>query len=425
MPAFEYTDNQMYAEGIPLQKLANEFGTPTYVYSAQTIKYNWQQYADALKFSAYPHKMFYAVKANSNIAILNMLLQMGAGFDAVSGGEIDRVIAAGGTASQIIFSGVGKSVAEITKAITLGIHSINIESTAELTRVHDIAKQLNKTANIAFRVNPDINIASHPYISTGGKDNKFGIDHNEILAIYKLAATLSHIKIHGITCHIGSQITSLEPFEKAVDEILSIVDQLADADIHLEFIDMGGGLGIRYNTETPPAPADYINAIVNKLRGRNIVLHLEPGRSIVADAGILLTKVEYLKTTADTNFAIVDAAMNDLIRPALYESFHDVVTTQLPSADTKTKTYVIVGPVCESGDFLAKDRRLALKTDDLLAIKDCGAYGFSMSSNYNTRPRCAEILVDGTQAHVIRERDTAEQLIQNERIIDVSRSLCF
>lgn len=418
MTDFNYRNQQLHIEDVALTEIAAEFGTPCYVYSKHTIQHNWLAFVNAFKNSKQAHKIFYAVKANSNLAILQVLAKLGANFDTVSGGEIDRVIAAGGMAKNIVFSGVGKTSAEIIQAIELGIHSINIESIAELQRVQELAKQSGKQINIAIRINPDIDANSHPYISTGGKQNKFGIDYKQAIEIYTLAANCTNLRIQGISCHIGSQITTLEPFLSALDQLLEIIDLLAKQNISIEFINLGGGLGIRYQDESPPSTAEYVTAILEKLKNRNIELHLEPGRSIVADAGILLTKIEYLKSTAEHNFAIVDAAMNDLIRPALYESYHLIQPVVYSQSATPTINYSIVGPVCESGDFLGKDRKLSVKAGDLLAIMTCGAYGFSMSSNYNTRPRCAEVLVAGDKAFLIRKRETIQQLLENEQLLN-------
>ena len=321
---------------------------------------------------------------------------MGASFDVVSGGEIDRVLAAGGKAQNIIFAGVGKTTAEIKQAIALQIYSMHIESEAELLRVNELAGKQNKTVNIAMRINPDINANAHPYISTGSKNNKFGIDYAKAVEIYQLAKTLPNVKIKGIASHIGSQITTLEPFLEAIDQVLAIIKQLNALNIQLEYIDIGGGLGIRYKDETPPSPQEYVAAIVNKLKHTNLEIHIEPGRSIVANAGLLLTTVEYLKQTAGNNFAIVDVAMNDLMRPALYQSYHAIMPVDETTDQNSSQEYSVVGPICESGDFIGTKRSLAIQAGDLLAIKDCGAYGFSMSSNYNTRPRVAEIMVDGS-----------------------------
>jgi len=415
MPYFEYQNQHLYAEGVSLEQIAATYDTPCYVYSQKTIEENWHSFDNAFKQHQRPYKIFYAIKANSNLAILRLLSKLGAGFDAVSGGEIERVLAAGGNPKSIIFSGVGKTTAEITRAIDLGINSINIESEAELLRVQYIAQGLNKTVNIALRINPDISADSHPYMSTGGKENKFGVDYTQALYLYKLAASLSNLTIKGISCHIGSQITTLEPFMTVIQQLLTIIASLAEHNIQLEYLDIGGGLGICYKDETPPTPQQYVNAVIDKLKGCALEVHIEPGRSIVANAGILLTKVEYLKTTAENNFAITDAAMNDLMRPALYHSYHGIMPVSLAKTQVEQK-YSVVGPVCESGDFLAKDRLLSIRAGDLLAINTCGAYGFSMSSNYNTRPRCAEILVNGEQAHLIRQRETIAQLLENELI---------
>ncbi len=420
MTYFSYLNQQLYVENFSLQQLAAEFGTPCYVYSKAALENSWQQYSKSLAKHGSKHKLFYAVKANSNLAILNVLTQLGAGFDAVSGGEIERILAAGGKADKIVFSGVGKSLAEISMAIDLEIYSINVESTAELIRINAIAQQKNKVVNIAIRVNPDISANSHPYISTGSKQNKFGIAYTEALGICQQAYSLENINLKGLTCHIGSQITSMQPFLSAVDQLLALIAQLTTSGIEIQYLDIGGGLGVRYKDESPPLPEEYIDAIMSKISDKALEIHFEPGRSIVANAGILLTKVEYIKNSVSNNFCIVDAAMNDLIRPALYQSFHDIVAVNLTEA-LQSKEYAIVGPVCESGDFFAKSRSLAVKEGDLLAIKSAGAYGFSMSSNYNTRPRCAEVLVDNTKAYLIRERETVTQLMQNERLPNAAR----
>lgn len=412
MSGFNYQNNELHAEQVPLQEVANQYGTPCYVYSKQAIIQNWHAFYDPLLASQKSFNIYYAVKANSNLSILNLLAKLGSGFDVVSGGEIDRVLRAGGNPNKIVYAGVGKSVAEISKAIDLQIHSLHVESEAELLRIQDIAKQKNKIVNIALRLNPDVASESHPYISTGSKDNKFGIDYNKALEVYKLAASLSHIAVKGIACHIGSQITTMTPFLNSINQLLAIIDKLKASHIDLEYIDIGGGLGISYNGENPPTPQQYISSILEKLKDNKLELHIEPGRALVANSGALLTRVEYLKSTANNNFAIVDAAMNDLMRPALYKSFHDIVPVHLK--DSPAQTYSIVGPICESGDFLANNRSLNLQASDLLAIKDCGAYGFSMSSNYNSRPRCAEVMVDGSKIRLIRQRETIEQLLENE-----------
>lgn len=415
MSDFQYHNQELYIEDIALSEIAKQFGTPCYVYSKNTINTNWKAFYTPLQNSTKPFKMYYAVKSNSNLTILSLLASLDAGFDVVSVGEIERVLAAGGCAENIVFSGVGKTATEIKRAIDLNISSIHIESEQELQRVNDIAKNSNKIVNIAVRINPDVSSGSHPYINTGSKNNKFGVDFDKAITVYQQAASLKNIVIKGIACHIGSQLTSLEPFLSAIDQLLILIESLQKIGINLQYIDIGGGLGICYNNETPPSPQEYISAIVNKLQHTDLEIHIEPGRSIVATAGILLTKIEYLKSTANNNFAIVDAAMNDLLRPALYQSFHKVVPTQLYNS-AQEKNYSIVGPVCESGDFLATNRSLSLTAGDLLAIKDCGAYGFSMSSNYNTRPRCPEILVDKDVITLIRKRETIEQLLENEML---------
>jgi diaminopimelate decarboxylase len=413
MSSFQYNNQELYIERVALSEIARQFGTPCYVYSKKAISNNWMAFLQALRNSNLSFKIHYAVKANSNLSILKLLASLGAGFDVVSGGEMERVLAAGGNVADMVFSGVGKSYQEIKRAIELNICSIHIESEQELLRVHEIAKNINKTANIAIRVNPDIYSDSHPYISTGSKNNKFGVDYDKSLTVYQQANKLSHIAIKGIACHIGSQITSLEPFLSAIDQLLTLIKSLADNHIHLEYIDVGGGLGVCYKDETPPLPKKYIDAIVDKIKHTKLELYIEPGRSIVANSGAIITKVEYLKTTADNHFAIVDVAMNDLLRPSLYQSFHQIVPLQQENSAAE-QNYAVVGPICESGDFLGTSRKLRLNAGDLLAIKDCGAYGFSMSSNYNTRPRCPEILVDDTKFSLIRKRETIEQLLENE-----------
>lgn len=413
MSNFKHHDSQLYAENMPLTAIAEQFSTPCYVYSKKAIEQNWHEYASKIKH------IFYAVKANSNLSILAILAKLGSGFDTVSGGEIQRVLLAGGKPNKIVFSGVGKTTAELTMAIDLEIHSINIESIAELLRVQEIASQRNKIINVALRINPDVTANTHPYIATGSKNNKFGIDYSHAIEAYTLASNLNNIKIQGISCHIGSQITSLEPFLQAIDQLLIIINKLAEQNINIKIINIGGGLGVTYKDETPPSTHQYLDAILHKLSNHDLEIHLEPGRSIIANAGILLTRVEYIKTTGDNHFAIVDAGMNDLIRPALYNSYHSVIPVKQNPTDIKTTNYSIVGPVCESSDFLAKNRQLNLKSGDLLAVETCGAYGFSMSSNYNTRPKCAEILVDNDKAKIICRRETIEQILSNELPINV------
>ncbi len=408
----QYRDRELYIEQVPCAQIADEYGTPCYAYSKQKILQNWQSFQPQNKASHLG--IFYAMKANANLTILRLLAKQGAGFDAVSGFEIDTALKAGSHPDKIVFSGVGKSSEEIAHAIRLGICAIHVESEAELQRIQEIAAQQNKVANIAIRVNPNVTAKSHPYMITGTTSNKFGIEYARALIVYKLAAEMPHIKIKGIACHIGSQIVSITPFLNAIDQMLPLVDQLQKLNITLQYIDVGGGLGITYHDEQPPSPQQYVTAILSKLQTTNLAVHIEPGRAIIANAGVLLTRVEYLKTTGTTNFAIVDAAMNDLIRPALYQSYHDIIPVHKTVDKLATKPYTIVGPVCESGDFFGTDRMLQINANDLLVVLDCGAYGYSMSSNYNARPRCAEVLVDGKQTHLIRRRETIEQLWQNE-----------
>jgi diaminopimelate decarboxylase len=412
MDAFQYRDHQLCAENIPLVVLAEQFGTPCYVYSRAMLEQHFLAYQEALQ--GMPHLVCYAVKASSNIAILNLLARLGAGFDIVSEGELERVLAAGGDPGKTIFSGVGKTAEEMARALEVGIHCFNVESEAELYVLSDVAQSLGKIAPVSLRVNPDVDANTHPYISTGMKDNKFGIDFEEALGIYQQAASLPGIQVIGADCHIGSQLTSMTPFLDALDRMLALIDGLSDKGIHIRHLDLGGGLGVRYDQEQPPAPAAYISAVRQRLMGRDLTLVLEPGRSICANAAVLLTKVEYLKTTPHKNFAIVDAAMNDLIRPALYQAWMEIVPVLDRGAahhQQAAKTWDVVGPVCESADFLGKNRILDIDQGDLLAVRSAGAYGFTMSSNYNTRNRAPEILVDGNDAHLIRRRETyADQL---------------
>lgn len=414
MDHFNYRNGQLYAEDLPLTDIAERFGTPAYVYSRATLERHWRVFDTAL--TGHPHLVCYAVKANSSLAVLQLLAQLGSGFDIVSGGELQRVIAAGGNPERIVFSGVGKRADEMRAALEAGIRCFNVESDAELRRLNDVAGSLGRIAPVSLRVNPDVDAQTHPYISTGLRDNKFGIDVDTALDTYRVAAELPHIAITGIDCHIGSQLTSTAPFVDALSRVLQLVDRLADAGITLQHIDLGGGLGISYKAgETPPLPDVYIRQLLQALAGRSLELLLEPGRAIVGNAGVLLTRVEYIKHTAHRNFAIVDAAMNDLQRPALYGAWHDIVALQ-PRTGTAS-VYDVVGPVCETGDFLGKNRAFNLADGDLLAIRSAGAYGFSMSSNYNTRPRAIEIMVDGTRAHVIRERETIADLYHGEHLL--------
>ncbi|HIG91883.1 MAG: diaminopimelate decarboxylase [Methylococcales bacterium] len=414
MDYFNYQKNQLFAECCSVREITEQFGTPCYLYSRATLERHWQAFDRA--FGSHPHLICYAVKASSNIAILNILARLGSGFDIVSIGEMERVIAAGGDPKKIVFSGVGKREDEIRAALNTGIHCFNIEVSKEIDRINTIAKELGCIANISIRVNPNVDAKTHPYISTGLKENKFGIDINEAFAQYQHAATLEHINILGIDCHIGSQLTETEPFLDALDKVLLLVDRLYAEKITIEHLDLGGGLGICYQHESPPEPKDYIAALLEKLADRNIKILLEPGRAIAGNAGILVTRVEYLKPTEAKNFAIVDAAMNDLLRPALYNAWQDIIPVNQLSTATK-KHWDIVGPVCETGDFLGKQRSLALSPNDLLAVRSSGAYGFSMSSNYNSRPRPPEILVDGDQYHLIRERESIASLWQGETLL--------
>ncbi|CAH0164330.1 diaminopimelate decarboxylase [Pseudomonas brassicacearum] len=413
MDAFNYRGGELFAEGVALSAIAERFGTPTYVYSRAHIEAQYRTFADALV--GMPHLVCFAVKANSNLGVLNVLARLGAGFDIVSGGELERVLAAGGSADKIVFSGVGKTREDMRRALEVGVHCFNIESTDELERLQIVAAELGVRAPVSLRVNPDVDAGTHPYISTGLKENKFGIAIADAEDVYVRAAQLPNLEVLGVDCHIGSQLTTLEPFIDALDRLLALVDRLGDCGIYLRHIDLGGGVGVRYRDEEPPLVADYIKAVRERLDGRDLALMFEPGRYIVANAGVLLTQVEYLKHTEHKDFAIVDAAMNDLIRPALYQAWMDV--TAVRPRDTAARSYDIVGPICETGDFLAKGRELALEEGDLLAVHSAGAYGFVMSSNYNTRGRCAEVLVDGDQAFEVRRRETVAELFAGESLL--------
>ncbi|WP_323158325.1 diaminopimelate decarboxylase [Pseudomonas viridiflava] len=413
MDAFNYRDGELFAEGVALSAIAERFGTPTYVYSRAHIEAQYRAYTDAL--DGIPHLVCFAVKANSNLGVLNVLARLGAGFDIVSRGELERVLAAGGKAEKIVFSGVGKSREDMRRALEVGVHCFNVESTDELERLQSVAAELNVRAPISLRVNPDVDAGTHPYISTGLKENKFGIAIADAEDVYVRASQLPNLEVIGVDCHIGSQLTTLEPFIDALDRLLDLVDRLGDCGIHLHHIDLGGGLGVRYRDEEPPMAADYIKAVRERLPGRDLGLMFEPGRFIVANAGVLLTRVEYLKHTEHKDFAIVDAAMNDLIRPALYQAWMDV--TAVRPREGAARPYDIVGPICETGDFLAKGRELVLAEADLLAVHSAGAYGFVMSSNYNTRGRAAEVLVDDTQAFEVRRRETVAELFAGESLL--------
>ena len=414
MDYFHYKNSSLYAENCALTPLAKQYNTPMYVYSRATIERHWHAFNNAA--AQLPHLICYAVKANSNIAILNLMARLGSGFDIVSQGELARVIAAGGDTSKVVFSGVGKKSAEITFALEHNIYCFNVESAAELIRINAVAEQIGKIAPISLRVNPDVDAGTHPYISTGLKENKFGISIDDAEQLYLHAAQLKHVKIKGVDCHIGSQLTEIEPFLDALDRVLLLIDKLAQQGVELSHIDVGGGLGVCYDDETPPHPDEYAAAISKKLQGRNLTLIFEPGRAIMANAGVLITEVEFIKTNQQRNFAIVDAAMNDLIRPALYQAWQAIISLE-ENKKAIEKQYDVVGPICETGDFLAKDRALAINEGDLLAVRSSGAYGFTMSSNYNSRPRAVEILVDGDKAHVIRQRETIEQLWQGESLL--------
>ncbi|MBX9915314.1 MAG: diaminopimelate decarboxylase [Pseudomonadaceae bacterium] len=413
MQAFTSRDGQLFAEGVALSAIAERFGTPTYVYSRAHIEAQYRAYADAL--DGIEHMVCFAVKANSNLGVLNVLARLGAGFDIVSRGELERVLAAGGKPEKMVFSGVGKSRDDMRRALQIGVHCFNVESTDELERLQQVAAELGVQAPVSLRVNPDVDAGTHPYISTGLKENKFGIAISDAEAVYARAAELPNLQVLGVDCHIGSQLTTLPPFLDALDRLLALIDRLALRDIHIRHLDLGGGLGVQYRDEQPPLAGDYIAAVRERLGDRKLALVFEPGRSIVANAGVLLTRVEYLKHTEHKDFAIVDAAMNDLIRPALYQAWMNVVAVQPRS--TASRAYDIVGPICETGDFLAKDRQLALEEGDLLAIRSAGAYGFVMSSNYNTRGRAAEVMVDGVRSIEVRQRETVQELFAGESLL--------
>ncbi|KGE04013.1 diaminopimelate decarboxylase [Pseudohaliea rubra] len=412
MSAFQRRDGELFVEAVALTAIAGAEGTPCYVYSRAAMEAALDAYQSAL--AGCRHLVCYAVKANSNLAVLDLLARRGAGFDIVSGGELERVVAAGGDPAKVVFSGVGKQAGEMARALELGIRCFNVESPAELELLDSVARAHGVIAPVSLRVNPDVDAETHPYISTGLKENKFGIDSDGALAVYRRAAELAGLRIVGMDCHIGSQLTSTGPFLDAVARMLELVDQLADEGITLRHLDVGGGLGVRYRDEQPPAIGQYIAALRAAVGERDLELVFEPGRSIVANAGVLLTTVNYLKHSAWHNFALVDAAMNDFIRPALYEAWVDIETVS-DGAGGETGTWDVVGPVCETADFLGRGRELTLRPGSLLAVRGAGAYGFVMSSNYNTRPRAAEVLVDGEQWHVVRERETLDDLLRGER----------
>lgn len=417
MHGFHYVDGQLHVEQVPLAGIAERFGTPVYVYSRAVIEHQWRAYSDA--FAGRSHLICYAVKANGNLAILNLLARLGSGFDIVSGGELQRVLIAGGDPARVVFSGVGKTREEMRLALEAGIKCFNVESTAELRRLNEVAAESGSAAPVSLRVNPDVDPETHPYIATGLKESKFGIDIEQAREVYMEAASLAHVDVVGIDCHIGSQITSLDPYRDAVARIMELVDELETSGITLRHIDLGGGLGIEYRNEAPPEPAVLVEALCGALSADGRELLLEPGRSIVGNAGALLTRVLYLKQTGGRHFAIVDAAMNDLIRPALYDAWQTILPLQ-ENPSSPTRRYDIVGPVCETGDFLGLDRELALNEGAGLAVCGAGAYGFCMSSNYNARPRAAEVLVDGDNIHGIRSREQPEDLWRGEIIPSLS-----
>ena len=413
MEPCHYEGDALWIEGVRLTDIAAAVGTPCYVYSRAALEQHWLAFDAA--FGDYPHQICYAVKANGSLAILDLLGRLGSGFDIVSGGELERVLCVGGAPSQIIFSGVGKSKAEIHRALQAGIKCLNLESDAELYRVNDVAEQSGLKAPIAIRINPDIDAKTHPYIATGLRDNKFGIAVEAAVETYRAACAMDNVEVLGVACHIGSQLVELSPFLNALERTIDFIFELQNEGIELTHLDLGGGLGIRYGDESPPSPREYIVALLESLhrRGCRLPVSIEPGRSIVGNAGVLLTRVEYLKENAWRNFAVIDAAMNDLIRPALYQAWHDVLPVNR-AGGKNAKVYDIVGPVCESGDFLAKDRRLATAEGEVLAIGSAGAYGFVLSSNYNARPRAAEVMVDGDEFHLVRPRETFEQMLGDE-----------
>jgi diaminopimelate decarboxylase len=413
MSYFTYQNNQLFAEQLSVKSLADNYGTPLYIYSRAALEAHFNSYAQAVEQG---DLVCYAVKANSNIAVLNVLARLGAGFDIVSVGELERALLAGGKPEKIVFSGVAKTAAEMRRALEVGIHCFNVESAAELERLNTVALSMGKKAPISIRVNPDVDAKTHPYISTGLSENKFGIHISQVLEVYLHAKELQGLTIKGIDCHIGSQLTDTKPFLDALERVLAMVDTLQQHGINLQHIDLGGGLGVRYKDETPPNPTDYIQQLKAKLKGRSLSLIVEPGRSIAANAGILVSQVEYIKSNGDKHFAIVDAAMNDMIRPALYQAWMDIqkVTDDKQGVNA---TFDIVGPVCETSDFIGKDRALQLQQGDYIAQFSAGAYGFTMASNYNSRGRAAELMVDGEQCYIVRQRETVADLVRGESLL--------
>jgi len=418
MDFFNDRDGELYAEDVPLARIAAEHGTPCYVYSKATFERHFRAYTEAL--GRHPHLICYAVKANSNLAVLGVLAKLGAGFDIVSVGELERVLKAGGDPAKVVFSGVAKQAFELRRALEVGIKCFNVESRPELERLNAVASELGVVAPVSLRVNPDVDAGTHPYISTGLKDNKFGIPVDDALDVYALAAELSHLRVVGLDCHIGSQLTETAPFLDALDRLLVLMERLRERGVEIEHLDLGGGLGVTYRDETPPHPSDYVRQLLTRLSrwqgAENLTLLFEPGRSIAANAGVLLTRVEFLKPGETKNFAIVDAAMNDLIRPALYQAWQAIVPVDTHTA-RKPALYDVVGPVCETGDFLGKDRELAIAEGDLLAVRSAGAYGFVMASNYNSRPRPPELMVDGDVCHVVRQRESLANLWVGEALL--------
>ena len=413
MDHFQYRDGVLYAEDVALPRIAEAHGSPCYVYSRATLERHWLAFDSAL--GDHPHLICYAVKANSSLAVLNVLARLGSGFDIVSVGELERVLRAGGEPSRVVFSGVGKRAEEMRRALEVGIRCFNVESEAELRRLNQVAGELGVEAPVSIRVNPDVDAQTHPYISTGLKENKFGVDIQAAPALYRQAADMAHLRVVGVDCHIGSQLTQLSPFVDALKRVLELARTLEAEGIGLDHLDLGGGLGVRYRDETPPLPDAYARALFEGLADTRYEILLEPGRAIAGNAGVLLTRVEYLKHTPHKDFAIVDGAMNDLIRPALYGAWQEIVP--VAPREGAARRYDVVGPVCETGDFLGKDRDLVLAEGDLLAVRSAGAYGYTMSSNYNTRPRAAEVMVDGDQAHLITRRETLEELFARETVL--------
>ena len=414
MDHFEYRNGQLFAEDVAVADIARTHGTPCYIYSRATLERHWHAFNDA--FGTQPHLVCYAVKANSNIAILNLFARLGSGFDIVSVGELERVLRAGGDPSKVVFSGVSKKASEIRRALEVGIRCFNVESEPELARINAVAGEMGKIAPISLRVNPDVDAQTHPYISTGLKENKFGIEISRAEEVYLKAAALPHLNVVGIDCHIGSQLLTLSPFMDALQRVLALAERLAEQGVKVHHLDIGGGLGVRYrDDQIAPTPAEYMAQLFTDERLREYEIFVEPGRAIAANAGILVTEVEFLKMAEYKNFAVIDAAMNDLIRPALYSAWHEIIP--VVPREGETATYDIVGPVCETGDFLGKERDLNIQAGDLLAVRSSGAYGFTMASNYNTRPRAVEIMVDGSAVHVIRQRETLDDLMRGENVL--------